>query len=204
MENIKLPSKVVLIVPTLAQDEISAENAKIIKKMCAVALDLGQKTKRLYGPSEKREERCDYGCRAAIAYMCENRLPYYAVEEINADETVTCAQSLVQAADHLRLLSRVSSKAERIMRLRELNAPEIIMRNEERQLYEAVNVLFCNGRIDGWMPYGFCENAEDCDTEVCDAKDCKADEKSFYTCHALYDSVPEYDDWTSFGVQRFK
>ena len=45
--------------------------------------------------------------------------------------------------DHYR---RVINRNNRLKRLQELNAPEIIIRNEKRMLQEAVDVLFDNGR----------------------------------------------------------
>ncbi|MDO8784816.1 MAG: DNA-directed RNA polymerase subunit beta', partial [Syntrophales bacterium] len=44
------------------------------------------------------------------------------------------------------LYRRVINRNNRLKRLQELNAPEIIMRNEKRMLQEAVDVLFDNGR----------------------------------------------------------
>ena len=41
---------------------------------------------------------------------------------------------------------RVINRNNRLKRLQELNAPEIIIRNEKRMLQEAVDVLFDNGR----------------------------------------------------------
>ncbi len=44
------------------------------------------------------------------------------------------------------LYRRVINRNNRLRRLKELNAPEIILRNEKRMLQEAVDVLFDNGR----------------------------------------------------------
>ncbi|MCX5862540.1 MAG: DNA-directed RNA polymerase subunit beta' [Deltaproteobacteria bacterium] len=44
------------------------------------------------------------------------------------------------------LYRRVINRNNRLKRLKELNAPEIILRNEKRMLQEAVDVLFDNGR----------------------------------------------------------
>ncbi|MGB0452309.1 MAG: DNA-directed RNA polymerase subunit beta' [Bacteriovoracaceae bacterium] len=44
------------------------------------------------------------------------------------------------------LYRRVINRNNRLMRLKELNAPEIIIRNEKRMLQEAVDALFDNGR----------------------------------------------------------
>ena len=44
------------------------------------------------------------------------------------------------------LYRRVINRNNRLKRLMELNAPEIIIRNEKRMLQEAVDVLFDNGR----------------------------------------------------------
>ena len=44
------------------------------------------------------------------------------------------------------LYRRVINRNNRLKRLLELNAPEIIVRNEKRMLQEAVDVLFDNGR----------------------------------------------------------
>jgi DNA-directed RNA polymerase subunit beta' len=44
------------------------------------------------------------------------------------------------------LYRRVINRNNRLRRLQELNAPEIIIRNEKRMLQEAVDVLFDNGR----------------------------------------------------------
>ena len=44
------------------------------------------------------------------------------------------------------LYRRVINRNNRLKRLQELNAPEIIIRNEKRMLQEAVDVLFDNGR----------------------------------------------------------
>jgi DNA-directed RNA polymerase subunit beta' len=44
------------------------------------------------------------------------------------------------------LYRRVINRNNRLRRLKELNAPEIIIRNEKRMLQEAVDALFDNGR----------------------------------------------------------
>src|SRR5258706_6399847 len=44
------------------------------------------------------------------------------------------------------LYRRVTNRNNRLRRLQELNAPEIIIRNEKRMLQEAVDALFDNGR----------------------------------------------------------
>ena len=44
------------------------------------------------------------------------------------------------------LYRRVINRNNRLKRLQELNAPDIIIRNEKRMLQEAVDVLFDNGR----------------------------------------------------------
>ena len=44
------------------------------------------------------------------------------------------------------LYRRVINRNNRLKRLMELNAPDIIIRNEKRMLQEAVDVLFDNGR----------------------------------------------------------
>jgi DNA-directed RNA polymerase subunit beta' len=44
------------------------------------------------------------------------------------------------------LYRRVINRNNRLKRLQELNAPEIIIRNEKRMLQEAVDALFDNGR----------------------------------------------------------
>ena len=44
------------------------------------------------------------------------------------------------------LYRRVINRNNRLKRLLELNAPDIIIRNEKRMLQEAVDVLFDNGR----------------------------------------------------------
>ena len=44
------------------------------------------------------------------------------------------------------LYRRVINRNNRLKRLMELNAPDIIMRNEKRMLQEAVDALFDNGR----------------------------------------------------------
>ena len=46
------------------------------------------------------------------------------------------------------LYRRVINRNNRLKRLQELNAPDIIIRNEKRMLQEAVDVLFDNGRQD--------------------------------------------------------
>ncbi|MCD6352698.1 MAG: hypothetical protein J7M06_00600 [Proteobacteria bacterium] len=50
------------------------------------------------------------------------------------------------ASDLNDLYRRVNNRNNRLKRLQELDAPEIIMRNERRMLQEAVDVLFDNGR----------------------------------------------------------
>jgi len=47
------------------------------------------------------------------------------------------------------LYRRVINRNNRLKRLIELNAPEIIIRNEKRMLQEAVDALFDNGKRDG-------------------------------------------------------
>ena len=44
------------------------------------------------------------------------------------------------------LYRRVINRNNRLRRLKELNAPEIIIRNEKRMLQESVDALFDNGR----------------------------------------------------------
>ena len=44
------------------------------------------------------------------------------------------------------LYRRVINRNNRLKRLQELNAPEIIIRNEKRMLQKAVDALFDNGR----------------------------------------------------------
>ena len=50
------------------------------------------------------------------------------------------------ASDLNDLYRRVCNRNNRLKRLQELDAPEIIIRNEKRMLQEAVDVLFDNGR----------------------------------------------------------
>jgi DNA-directed RNA polymerase subunit beta' len=50
------------------------------------------------------------------------------------------------ASDLNDLYRRVINRNNRLKRLQELNAPEIIIRNEKRMLQEAVDALFDNGR----------------------------------------------------------
>src|SRR3990167_6218563 len=50
------------------------------------------------------------------------------------------------ASDLNDLYRRVTNRNNRLKRLQELDAPEIIIRNEKRMLQEAVDVLFDNGR----------------------------------------------------------
>jgi len=50
------------------------------------------------------------------------------------------------------LYRRVINRNNRLKRLQELNAPEIIIRNEKRMLQEAVDALFDNGRRGMFIP----------------------------------------------------
>src|SRR5260370_15901535 len=52
----------------------------------------------------------------------------------------------VATSDLSDLYRRVITRTNRLKRLLELNAPEIIIRNERRMLQEAVDALFDNGR----------------------------------------------------------
>ena len=54
-------------------------------------------------------------------------------------------------SDLMHLYGRVASQNNRLQRLTEINAPDIILRNERRMLQERVDCLLCNGRRG--LPY---------------------------------------------------
>jgi Fe-S-cluster-containing hydrogenase component 2 len=78
--------------------------------------------------------------RCGACRTCEGLCPYKAIAMVQLDG------GRFATSDLNDLYRRVINRNNRLKRLLELNAPEIIVRNEKRMLQEAVDVLFDNGR----------------------------------------------------------
>ena len=167
MHSIKFPYPIVLY--TASAKNLNADDAKLLRDTLR-----GRYTFRDgeliqlkgSGPAEYVTDR--YGSEAAIAYFAQRREldKLVLVPGINPDRIVTLAPCVFAALDLLWHMQRVANRVSRLRRLRELSAPQIIMRNEDRILWEYVEWLFFNGNTDVMNPVTYNDIDDDTDEEI--------------------------------------
>ena len=130
------------IMATKDMDEAQAKNAR--KLFCyALALEKNDDGARLI-PAKEAKPGAIFGCEAVIAYMKSLGMDAAPVKGIPVHTLLELASNFDEAYDLMYLMSRVQGRNDRVARLMELGAPAIIMHNECRMLWEAVEKLFFN------------------------------------------------------------
>ena len=103
--------------------------------------------------SEAKRKKLAKRLKVLDAFRESGNKPEHMILEVDAGASRrTCARSCpldggrFATSDLNDLYRRVINRNNRLKRLQELNAPEVIIRNEKRMLQEAVDALFDNGR----------------------------------------------------------
>ena len=130
------------VMATMDMDKTQAKNAR--KLFCyALALEKSDDGVRLISPKEAKPGAL-YGCAAVLAYMESLGMEAAPMKGIPVHTFLELATNFDEAYDLMYLMSKVQIRNDRVARLMELGAPEIIMRNECRMLWETVERLFFN------------------------------------------------------------
>ena len=144
-----------------AQDEFgdafeAAIGAEALRTMLA-AIDLGEEKERLRDElrdtnSEARRKKLVKRLKLVEAFVESNSRPEWMILEVvpvippELRPLVPLDGGRFATSDLNDLYRRVINRNNRLKRLIELRAPDIIVRNEKRMLQEAVDALFDNGR----------------------------------------------------------
>ena len=145
-----------------AQDEYGADSftarigAEAIREMLS-AIDLGKERERLRGElaettSEAKRKKLVKRLKLIEAFLASGNRPEWMIFEVipvippELRPLVPLDGGRFATSDLNDLYRRVINRNNRLKRLIELRAPEIIVRNEKRMLQEAVDALFDNGR----------------------------------------------------------
>ncbi len=145
-----------------AQDEYGHDSftakigAEAIREML-IAIDLGKERERLRGElidttSEAKRKKLVKRLKLIEAFLASGNRPEWMILEVipvippELRPLVPLDGGRFATSDLNDLYRRVINRNNRLKRLIELRAPEIIVRNEKRMLQEAVDALFDNGR----------------------------------------------------------
>ena len=145
-----------------AQDEYGVDSftakigAEAIREML-LAIDLGKERERLRGElvdttSEAKRKKLVKRLKLIEAFLASGNRPEWMILEVvpvippELRPLVPLDGGRFATSDLNDLYRRVINRNNRLKRLIELRAPEIIVRNEKRMLQEAVDALFDNGR----------------------------------------------------------
>ena len=118
------------------------------------------KTGPLIPPLKLSAKRLPAGLKVVEAFRNSSNKPEWMILEVlpviapDLRPLVPLDGGRFATSDLNDLYRRVINRNNRLKRLQELNAPEIIIRNEKRMLQEAVDALFDNGRrgqADYWV-----------------------------------------------------
>ena len=149
------------VMATVDMDEAQAKNAR---KLFCYTLAY-EKDRGLVSPREAKTGAL-YGCEAVIAYMESLGMKADPMKGIPVHSLLELADNFDDAYDLMYLMRRVQCRNNRVARLMELGAPEIIMHNECRMLWEAVEMLFFNRYTPNPAKYTIDPEDEDEQPEV--------------------------------------
>ena len=139
------------------EDQFTASiGAEALRTMLS-AIDLGEEKERLRTElretsSEARRKKLVKRLKLVEAFVESNRRPEWMILEVvpvippELRPLVPLDGGRFATSDLNDLYRRVINRNNRLKRLIELRAPDIIVRNEKRMLQEAVDALFDNGR----------------------------------------------------------
>jgi DNA-directed RNA polymerase subunit beta' len=130
--------------------------AEAIRELLAL-LDVEEECKRLRGEmreatSEAKRKKVSKRLKVLDAFRESGNRPEHMILEVipvippDLRPLVPLDGGRFATSDLNDLYRRVINRNNRLKRLQELNAPEVIIRNEKRMLQEAVDALFDNGR----------------------------------------------------------
>jgi len=132
---------------------IGAEAIKeILKKLDLEKESVDLREEMLKTTSETKRKKLGKRLRVVEAFKDSGNRPEWMILEVipvlppDLRPLVPLEGGRFATSDLNDLYRRVINRNNRLKRLQELNAPEIIIRNEKRMLQEAVDVLFDNGR----------------------------------------------------------
>ncbi|MBO0736305.1 MAG: DNA-directed RNA polymerase subunit beta' [Alphaproteobacteria bacterium] len=134
----------------------AAIGAEALRTMLS-AIDLGEEKERLRGElretsSEARRKKLVKRLKLVESFIESNSRPEWMILEVvpvippELRPLVPLDGGRFATSDLNDLYRRVINRNNRLKRLMELRAPDIIVRNEKRMLQEAVDALFDNGR----------------------------------------------------------
>ena len=129
--------------PRAAQARSTSHDARRAAARGDARDDLARPSARR-SPSASRSSRPSASSGNKPEWMMLEVIPVHPAGPAPAGARSTAAAS--RPRDLNDLYRRVINRNNRLKRLQELNAPEIIIRNEKRMLQEAVDALFDNGR----------------------------------------------------------
>lgn len=137
-------NKIVFVKPIIAKYSatlhMTIEQAKVAQKLFANALFM--KDGELV--EEKEAKGALYGSEAVLAYMKKIGLEAHPLKEIDVNAILHICDTYDDAYDLLCLMRRVDTRNDRVRKLTELGAPDIIIMNEYRMLQDTVDHLFFN------------------------------------------------------------
>ncbi len=132
---------------------IGAEAIKeILKKLDLEKESVDLREEMLKTTSETKRKKLGKRLRVVEAFKDSGNRPEWMILDVipvlppDLRPLVPLEGGRFATSDLNDLYRRVINRNNRLKRLQELNAPEIIIRNEKRMLQEAVDVLFDNGR----------------------------------------------------------
>ena len=138
-------------------DSFTAEIGAEAVRNLLMAIDLAKEADRLRGeladnPSEMKQKKASKRLKILEAFMESGNKPEWMIMTVvpvippELRPLVPLDGGRFATSDLNDLYRRVINRNNRLKRLIELRAPDIIIRNEKRMLQEAVDALFDNGR----------------------------------------------------------
>ena len=145
MEKIKLANPVVISISEEASKKAKEDIIDLVKYRKCINVEDGIASV----DSIKKEKRGSVtGAEGAKTYCWLMSIPFKSVTEIDVEDIVTSCDDINTLLDIIFLAARVNQRNERLKRLQELGAPEIIIRNECRMLQDYTEQLAHNCMSD--------------------------------------------------------
>ena len=142
---IEIKFEVPMITSIIAEMEMDRKQAKVAEKLFHNVMAVVKDGDGIRFVREKEaKEDALFGPAAVLAYMESLGLSSKPMDGIPVHDILELCDTMDEAHDILFLMNRVKLRNERVKRLKEMNAPEIIMRNEIRMLWEMVEQLYLN------------------------------------------------------------
>lgn len=164
MKNIQFASPMITsITATMDMSVDQAKNARELFAGTLLAVKAEEGVRLINGKDTKGAL---YGPEAVIAYRESLGLETLPMKTLHVNDILELANTFDEAEDLIYLMRRVKSRNDRVRRLKELGAPQIIMINETRMLWEAVEHLFFNRFTPNPLTYTIPAEAEDEEEEV--------------------------------------